>query len=217
LRISATSRRSVSRKPTGAPPKSLLITSAIPGEGKTFVAANLGIALAQHMDHYALLVDCDLRKPSLHRLLGLGNRRGLVDHLREGVDLRDLILPTGVESLSLIPAGPPPVNPSELIGSQVMQALVEETSQRYPDRIVIFDSPPVQAVSETAVLAQFVDAVIVVVRWGGSRREHVRDLVDEVGRDRIVAVVFNGYKTNIFESKVFGYYEYQYSYRYGAK
>jgi Mrp family chromosome partitioning ATPase len=93
---------------TGIVPKSLLITSAIPGEGKSFVCANLGVALAQGVDQYCLMVDCDLRKPALHRLFGLSPSVGLVNHLRDKEELPSLLLPTGIETLSLLPAGPPP-------------------------------------------------------------------------------------------------------------
>ncbi len=193
---------------TGIVPKSLLITSAIPGEGKSFVCANLGVALAQGVDQYCLMVDCDLRKPALHRLFGLSPSVGLVNHLRDKEELPSLLLPTGIETLSLLPAGPPPVNPSELLGSGSMARLIEELENRYDDRIILLDSPPVQAASETAVLARNVDGVVLVVRWGGSRREHLHKLVELIGPERIVGVVFNAFESNILDNKIFGSYEY---------
>ena len=193
---------------SGIIPKSLLITSAIPGEGKSFVCANLGVALAQGVDQHCLMVDCDLRKPALHKLFGLSPSVGLVNHLRDREDLSSLLLPTGVETLSLLPAGPPPVNPSELLGSGSMTRLIEEIENRYDDRIILLDSPPVQAASETAVLAHNVDGVVLVVRWGGSRREHLHKLVELIGPERIVGVVFNAFESNVLDSKVFGSYEY---------
>ncbi len=198
----------------GDPPRSLLITSASPGEGKSFVCANLGVVLAQGVDQFALMVDCDLRKPTLHSLFGLPNDRGLVNFLRDRDDVGETILKAGVDKLSLIPAGPPPLNPSELLGSVTMGRLVDELVSRYDDRIILFDSPPMRAASETAILAQHVDGVILVVRWGGSRREYVQDLVDLIGRDKIVGLVFNAYKTNALEAKIFGSYEYQQKYYY---
>jgi len=198
-------------------PRKVLVTSATPGEGKSFICANLGISLAQGVDHYSLIVDCDLRKPAQHRLFGLSNERGLVDYLREGTDLSDLIIRSGVNKLSIIPAGPPPVNPAELLSSGAMITLVDELVHRYDDRIILLDSPPLQAASETAVLAQNVDGVILVVRWNASRREHVKALVDLIGRERIIGVVFNAYKATVLDSKVFGYYEYQQNYYYGEK
>jgi len=203
-----TLRSRILHPPSGIVPKSLLITSAIPGEGKSFVCANLGVALAQGVDQYCLMVDCDLRKPALHRLFGLSPSLGLVNHLRDREDLSSLLLPTGVETLSLLPAGPPPVNPSELLGSGAMLRLIEELENRYDDRIILFDSPPVQSASETAVLARNVDGVVLVVRWGGSRREHLHKLVELIGPERIVGVVFNAFESNILDSKIFGSYEY---------
>jgi exopolysaccharide/PEP-CTERM locus tyrosine autokinase len=192
--------------------KSILVTSATPGEGKSFVCANLGIALAQGMDNYSLIVDCDLRKPALHKFFGLPLERGLVNYLRDGEELTSMIIPSGVETLTLLPAGPPPVNPAELLGSDSMIRLVDELESRYDDRILILDSPPMEAASETAILAQHVDAVILVVRWGGSRREYVQKLVERIGKDRIVGVVFNAYKENVLDAKVFGSYGYEYGY-----
>lgn len=192
---------------SGKSPRTILVTSATPGEGKSFITANLGITLAQGVDNYCLLVDCDLRKPNLHSLFGLSNRRGLAEYLREKVALQDLLLPSGADKLSVLPAGPPPVNPSELLGSSSMEHLVDELAKRYDDRLILFDSPPVQAASETAVLAQKVDGIVLVVRWGGSRREHVKKMVDLVGQDKIVGVVFNAYRSNLIDSKVFGYYD----------
>lgn len=193
---------------SGVVPRSLLITSAVPGEGKTFVCANLGVVLAQGIDHYCLMVDCDLRKPALHRLFGLPLNQGLANYLRDGDDLSPMIMSAGVETLSLLPAGPPPVNPAELLGSERMSQLVEELENRYDDRIILLDSPPMQAASETAVLARQVDGVILVVRWGGSRRENLHKLVELIGRERIVGVVFNAFETNILDEKLFGSYEY---------
>lgn len=208
-----TLRARILHPPTGKPPKSLLVTSATPGEGKSFVCANLGIVLAQGVDNSSLIIDCDLRKPSLHRLFGLEGKRGLVHYLRDGDDLSELIAPAGIETLSLLPAGPPPLNPAELLESENMARLLRELESRYEDRVILLDSPPLQAASETGILAQHVDGVVLVVRWGGGRREHVQKLVELIGRDHIVGVVFNAYKETVLDAKVFGYYDYQnYSY-----
>ncbi len=209
-------RTRILHPPGGDTPRTLLVTSATPGEGKSFVCANLGISLAQGLDTYSLLVDCDLRKPTLHAFFGLGNRHGLADHLRDGRDVGPMFVNCGIRKLSLLPAGPPPVNPAELVGARTMTSLVREFADRYDDRIIIFDSPPVQAASETLILAKQVDGIILVVRWGGSRREHVQDLLDLVGRDKIVAVVFNAYRATVFDTRLFGAYEYQREYSYGA-
>ncbi len=192
------------------PIRSVLITSSNSGEGKSFVCANLGAIMARGVDQHALLVDCDLRRPGLARFFGEESRSGLVDHLRDGLDLSALIVKTGLDRLSLIPAGTPPQNPSELLSSQAMSDLMKEVVIRYQDRFVIFDSPPAQAASETAVLAQHVDKVVLVVRWGGAGREQVKKLVEQMGREKILGVVFNAFQMNFFDKRLQGegYYKY---------
>ncbi len=194
----------------GEPAKSVLITSTGKGEGKSFVCANLGVIMAQGVGRHALLVDCDLRRPSLSGLFGATNKSGLVDYLRDGTDLVELFAPSGMPRLSLLPAGEPPVNPSELITSNKMAALTSELQARYDDRLIILDSPPVSAASETAVLAKTVDKVIVVVRWGAEPREAIQKMIDVLGREKIIGVVFNAFRATILDSKAKGdgYYNY---------
>ena len=198
----------------GRVPRSLLITSASPGEGKSFICANLGVSLAQGVENHCLVVDCDLRRPSQHRLFGLSNKAGLSDYLQRKKKLPELLVPSGVDKLSILPGGPLSVNPAELLGSSTMPNLIDELVQRYDDRIILLDSPPLHAASETAILSRHVDGVILVVRYGVSRREHIKTLVETIGRDKIVGVVFNAYQANLLDSKVFGYYDYQKDYYY---
>lgn len=202
---------------TGSVPRTILVTSASPGEGKSFICANLGISLAQGVDNYCLLVDCDLRKPTQHVLFGLGNRSGLSDYLQHKRSIPELLVPSGVEKLSILQAGPRSINPAELLGSASMTSLVDELARRYDDRIVLLDSPPLHAASETSVLAQLVDGVVLVVRHGASRREYVRALVESIGREKIIGIVFNAYRASTLDYKVFGYYEYQQNYYYQEK
>jgi protein-tyrosine kinase len=202
---------------SGRIPRSILVTSASPGEGKSFICANLGISLAQGVDNYCLLVDCDLRKPMQHNLFGLSNKAGLSDYLQHKKTLSELLVPSGIDKLSILQSGPRSINPAELLGSSSMTSLVDELEKRYNDRIVILDSPPLHAASETAVLAQHVDGVVLVVRHGVSRREYVKALADAIGRDKILGVVFNAYRATMLDYKVFGYYEYQQEYYYNEK
>ncbi len=198
----------------GETPRTLLITSASPGEGKSFICANLALSLAQGVDDYCILVDCDLRRPTQHKLFGLKNERGLADHLQGGVPPEDLITHSGVKKLSILPAGPPPINPAELSGSGSMVHLVNELKSRYEDRFVLLDSPPLGAATETAVLAQHVDGVILVIRQGTARREHVKHLVDTIGREKILGVVFNAHEVSVLDTAVFGYTDYKAGYYY---
>ncbi|THB72269.1 MAG: polysaccharide biosynthesis tyrosine autokinase, partial [Desulfobulbaceae bacterium] len=188
------------------PPRTIMITSATPGEGKTFISANLGISIALGMEHYSLMVNGDLRRPSLASMFGHYEDRGLVDYLRDHRELPSLIQKTSVEKLSLLPSGKPPVNPAELLGLSRMRDLVEELRNRYEDRIILFDSPPLSVASETSVLAHLVDGVIIVVREGGAGNVAVKKLIEEVGKKRIIGIVFNGHTTNILErSLIRGY------------
>jgi exopolysaccharide/PEP-CTERM locus tyrosine autokinase len=183
-------------------PKSIMVTSALPQEGKTFVTANLGIALAQGVDQHSLLFDCDLRAPSLAQLFGISSEHGLANYLQGNNDLASLLRRTSSMKLSILASGLPPVNPAELLGSARMQNLVEELSNRYPDRYVIFDTPPLEVASESKVLSQAVDAVVLVVRQGTSSRTLVEKFISDIGKDRIIGVIFNGYKTNFISTRL---------------
>ncbi|MCP4338404.1 MAG: polysaccharide biosynthesis tyrosine autokinase [Desulfobulbaceae bacterium] len=183
-------------------PKTIMVTSALPREGKSFVSANLGIALAQGVDEHSLLVDCDLRVPSLAKLFGVPCERGLVDYLQGRGDVSDLLQKTSMEKLSILASGLPPANPAELLGSARMENLVAELAGRYPDRYVIFDTPPFEVASESKVLAQAVDGVVLVVRQGVSARTLIEKIISEIGRDKIIGVIFNGRKSNFISNRL---------------
>ena len=191
---------------SGTPPRSILVTSAIPGEGKSFLCANLGVSIAQGIEKQALLVECDLRRPSLSKMLGLSNSRGLVDYLQSGTPIEQLIQQTSMPKLSILSSGKPPKNPAELLDTKKMTSLIEELENQNPDRLILFDSPPMQAASETDVLAKKVDKIILVIRWGFARREHAKQLVEMLGRDKVIGVVFNAFEMSRLESKLQGYY-----------
>jgi len=194
-------RNKILHPPSNKKIRSILITSAIPGEGKSFICANLGISTALGVEKNAILVDSDLRRPTLAPMFGLKNDLGLVNYLYSGVDLSQLIRKTGQPKLSLIPSGPPPANPSELLDSTRMTGLIDELSQRYEDRLLFLDSPPMQIAAETALLADYVDAVIVVVRWGHATEDQVKELTSAIGKEKILGIVFNAFETNIIESR----------------
>ncbi|MBU1710840.1 MAG: CpsD/CapB family tyrosine-protein kinase [Proteobacteria bacterium] len=196
----------------GRPPRVILVTSVAPGEGKSFVCANLGVTLATGLEQHALLVDCDLRRPTLAGMFGLKNDIGVVDHLMDGKDISHLIKKTSLDKLSIIPSGRPPVNPAEVIGSEKMVSLIEEVVNRYGDRYVLLDGPPMYAASETMVLAKFVDAIVLVVRWGVAGREQAKELIESLGRKKVIGIVFNAYEESKLGSKLSGYYYDQYTY-----
>lgn len=142
----------------------IMITSAMPGEGKSFTSVNLAISIAMEMDNTVLLVDADVARPSLLNVLGLPPAKGLMDVLvHEENDLGDVLLRTNVEKLSILPAGTPHQRATELLASDAMIQLLDEMASRYSDRIIIFDSPPLLVTTESRVLASHMGQIVVVV------------------------------------------------------
>jgi capsular exopolysaccharide synthesis family protein len=164
-------RTSVLLSTAGNPPKTILITSAQPGEGKTTTAINTATSLAQ-LGGSVLLIDCDLRKPSVHKALGLDRSEGLSTYLSRKVNVEDLIKPLPVANLSVLQSGPVPPNAAELISSAQMKELLKTLGEKY-DHIVI-DSPPLINVTDPVILSTMVDGVVLVVQGGKSTREVVR-------------------------------------------
>jgi len=205
-------RTSILYPSTGKRPRTVLVTSVAPNEGKGFVCASLGVAIAQDMEHHALMLDCDFRKPTLASLFAISNETGLVDYLEDDVDLSLLIRKTGQPKLSLIASGKPPENPAEMITSRRMNRLIQEVAERYDDRVVLFDSPPNIFASETGILAKQLDSVVLVVRHGFSKKAHVKKFVDAVGPEKILGLVYNAYPENMLEKIIDGKMGYGYEY-----
>ena len=183
------------------PPKTILITSGLPAEGKTTTAINTAISLAQ-IGPSVLIIDCDLRNPTSHKVFGLDNGRGLSTYLSSDVELDDLICKLKIPNVSLLPAGPSPSNPAKLIMSPKMKIMLQTLGQRY-DHIII-DSPPFIGVNDAKVLSSLVDGVIVVVHGKKNTRELARRTRQELSN---------------FDAKIFGvvlnsidYSDYQYYY-----
>ncbi len=173
------------------PAKCIMITSTAPMEGKSFVAANLAVAIANSLDEYVLLVDCDLRRPTLHKLFGYDQAAGLSQYLAEEKKLSEILIKTNLGKLTLLPAGTIPHNPSELLSSGLMRQLIKEARQRYSDRFIIFDTPPPYITSEVNALARQVDGVIIVIRNGQTKKKAVEALVNVYGREKILGAVHN--------------------------
>lgn len=179
------------------PLKTLIVTSAAPGEGKSTVLANLAITMAQ-ADKRVILVDCDLRRPAQHRLFGVPNEVGLTTMIRDDRAMRNPPLrETGVSHLQLLPSGPLPPNPSELLGSRRMGEIIDALLERAD--IVLFDAPPVIAVTDAQVLASRVDGVLLVLSAGRTKREHAqraKALLEKVNA-RLVGTVLNNVKLDM--------------------
>lgn len=185
--------------------KSILITSVGPGDGKSIVAANLAVAWAQSGSR-AVLVDCDLRKPVLHRIFSVGNAPGLTGHLTGKASLEEVIKPSKVSGLDIIPAGPVPPNPAELLQSKVMASTVERLRELYD--VIIFDGAPVIAVTDAAVMASQADGTVLVIRAHEVPKDvasHAKTLLDQANA-RLLGVVLNGVRPQ--DQKNYHYYYY---------
>lgn len=192
----------------GTPPRSIMVSSAIPGDGKSFVSTNLAISIAQGIEEHVLLMDCDMRRSTTHTLLGFeDNIPGLSDFLGNRRPLEFLLKKTAVEKLTLLPCGTQALNPAELLSSQAMKDLFEEVKNRYADRYIIVDTPPPQLTAETTAIANYVDAILVVVRYGVTPKNLVKDLLDKLGRDKVIGVVLNGYRIPTTERYGYGKYK----------
>ena len=175
----------------GGPPRKVLVTSAHPGEGKTSVTVNLAITLAQ-IGHRVLLVDADLRKPRLHSILGCSNERGLSNYLADAGTPWPEPMATEIENLFIIPSGPLPPNPADLLDSERFVAVQKEMEAQGFDQI-IYDSPPVLAVADPSIIAGRADAVVIVAQAGSTARDGLGHAVVRLRRvtSRIVGGVLN--------------------------
>jgi capsular exopolysaccharide synthesis family protein len=181
--------------------RSVGITSAAFGEGKTYVAAKLALSLAQNVDgKRALLIDADMRLPNLHHRFGFGDVPGLSEFLSGRQPLSSVLLKPFNRNLLLLPAGTPPPNPNELLSSSKMLNLLTEVHSRYDDRHIIIDLPSPKLVPESEVIARRMDGVIVVARAGKSPEDEVRDIIERIGRERVVGVVLNRFDTSLHSS-----------------
>lgn len=183
----------------------VVVTSAFPGEGKTFTALNLGMSIAMEVDTTVLLVDSDVVRPSLSELLGLQRLPGLIDVLLDGaVGLSDVIVNTDMPRLKVLPSGICHSRSTELLASEQMSRTAAELSDRYPDRIVIFDAPPLLVTSQANVVAHQAGQIILVVEAGETPQQAVKDAITQLGADKIIGTVLN--KTH--RSAGSGYYGY---------
>ncbi|HEY3176819.1 MAG TPA: polysaccharide biosynthesis tyrosine autokinase [Candidatus Polarisedimenticolia bacterium] len=193
----------------GRPPKSLLVTSSQPREGKTSTALNLAITLSQ-LNKRVLLVDADLRRPRLHKALGLENGSGLSNVLSGGGELAGLVIPAGPPGLFLLPSGPIPPNPSELLDSPEFAKLTGTLAAADTYDHVIYDSPPVLSVADAAIIAGRMDGVILVVQAGFTSRDAVARAAEKlrVVKARLLGALLN--KVDLFTQG--GYYRSYYAY-----
>ena len=170
----------------------LMVTGALPNEGKTLTAINLAISLSHEVDKTVLLVDADLRFPSVHTFFGLPPGPGLVDYLAGDTSLPNLLVhPQGFDKLVILPGGTAVAGAAELIASPMMGNLVRELKHFYPDRYVLFDLPPVLSYADPLAFAPFVDGIILVVEMGKTPREDIQKCVDLLKNFPVLGLVLN--------------------------
>jgi len=184
----------------------IMITSALAGEGKSFCAVNLAMSIASEMDHRVLLIDADVGRPTIPNILGFENKVGLMDILIEdAVDVADVLIKTSIEKLSLISVGAMHPHATELLASQAMLMLLDELAQRYNDRIVIFDSPPVLLTSEARVLAERMGQIVLVVEAERTAQQTLKHVINQFGSSSDISLIYNKDRT-FSDNKYYGYY-----------
>lgn len=185
-------------------PNLILVTSSRPGEGKTFTAVNLALSIALEQDKTVLLVDSDVLRPNVSRTLEISAPVGLTDYLSsDAVDVSDIMYSTNVERLKIITAGKPHHLSTELLASDKMAALVQEFASRYPDRIVIFDAPPLLGVNETSVMAAMCGQAVVVLEENKTKLNELEKSLSLLPKDLAVGFVIN--KAYYSRDKGYGY------------
>jgi protein-tyrosine kinase len=199
-------------------PKTILVTSTMEGEGKSMIAINLAITIAVDLNSNALIVDCDLRNPSLSQWFGFREKKGLSNYLLGEAQLPELLVKTSVPKLTLLPGGTIRDNPVELIGSKKMKSLVADLKARYDDRYIILDSSPLLATTEPRVLSDMADGILFVIKSAATPRESVQQALKLIDKKRIIGVVLNQveFKTEALIRRYFGTDRYS-DYRYSAK
>jgi receptor protein-tyrosine kinase len=185
----------------------IMVSSANPNEGKTFVSINLALSIALEQDIKVLLVDADVLKPSVHSELGVENPQGLIDYLLSSdLGVSDIMYDSNINNLKLLPAGRTHHLANEFLASEKMLKLTEELATRYPDRLVIFDCPPLIGVSETQVLASLVGQALVVVEESNTLISDVTEATKNLSEDLALGIVLN--KAIRSHKDLYGYYGY---------
>lgn len=198
-----------------APTNLVMVTSALQGDGKTFTSINLAISIAMEQDKTVLFVDADVVRGTAGRRLGVPKASpGLIDLLTgSGVTPQDVILDTNMPKLRVLPAGRPDERATELLASEEMHALMIEMAERYHDRVIIFDSPPLLLTTESGVLSSFMGQIVFVAAADITPQSAVQEAMEHIGEDRIVGVVLN--RVSRRRSRLFGLGSYSYGYGYG--
>lgn len=194
----------------------IMVTSALPGEGKSFTSLNLAMSIAAELDNTVMLVDADVARPSVLRMLGLPQGPGLLDVLEDSVDMASVLLRTNVDKLTILPSGTPHPKATELLASDAMTQLLENMANRYPDRIIIFDSPPLLLTTEARVLASHMGQIVVVVHADKTAQSAVQQAVSTIESCPVKMMLLNRARATAGSGYGYGYgYSYGQGYGYG--
>ena len=200
---------------TGLPSRFILITSAIPHEGKTYVAINLAFSFAKNVP--TLLIESDLRRPTFSSILGVTFSRGLSDFFKDPArDIEEFIYQTNYKGLFLLPAGNVLSDVNDRFSSDIILKFIESLRKKFSNFFFIFDSPPVLVASETISLSRLMDGTVFVVRYGFSDRDVVAEALDKIGRSKVLGLVFNAFMPSslgLFSPKL-KHFKYAYRYKY---
>jgi capsular exopolysaccharide synthesis family protein len=209
-----TVRTSILLSHADKPPKSIVFSSALPKEGKSVTVANMAVAFSQ-LGERVLVVDSDLRKPRLHKIFEAKNGLGLSNYLTGKIPLKDAIQKTSIENIYLIPSGPIPPNPSELLNSKKMKLLLEDKENGF--NYIFFDTPPVLAVIDAVILSSITDSTVFIIKAGKTMRKPFLNAVAELTKvgAKILGVVFNELEVKRGDFYFMDYYRY-YKYDYYA-
>lgn len=197
----------------------IMVTSSVPGEGKSFTAINLAISIAAELDNTVMLVDADVARPSVLRVLGLPPGPGLLDLLSgDSADLSTMLLKTNIDKLTILPSGTPHERATEMLASEAMTQLLADMSKRYADRIIVFDSPPLLLTTESRVLATHMGQIVMVVQAEKTLRSDVQEALSTIEACPVKMMVLNQARSTMTGGYGYGYgYGQGYGYGYGKK
>jgi len=195
--------------PDGRVPRIIMVTSALPSEGKTLIASNLAIAIAKGEDQHVLLVECDLRRPALHHLFKYEPSPGMSEIIQGKKRIAECLIKTPIEKLTILPAAKEsPANPSELLESKVLASLIQELAERYNDRFVIIDTPPIQATVDPKIIADHVEGIIFVARYRYTQESDFKMALSSLPREKIIGTVLNA--VDVMPAAKYKYRKYNY-------
>jgi protein-tyrosine kinase len=205
-------RTFIFHSPTWSHKKVFMVTSSLPSEGKSLISANLAVSIARGEDKNVILIECDLRRPSLYKLFKYQPSSGMAEILQGKKTLDECLIKTSIERLELLHATKElPSNPSELLESKNMALLFEEIRDRYPERYIIVDTPPVQATVDPKVISKYVDGVIFIVKYRYTRQMDYKASITVFPKDKIVGTVLNAVDAmpaTIYKYKKYNYHKY---------